>query len=69
MLHHHKCSSQTKDEMCVIQRNYYDLEYYSMGMKEITTYTDLLLTSNLKPHYRPEISYIHKLFTLFKTGE
>jgi hypothetical protein len=57
---------QTKDEMCVIPRNYCDLEYYSLGMKEIMTYTDLLLKSNLKPHYRPEICYIHKLLTLLK---
>jgi len=53
--------------MSVIKRNYCDLEYYYLGMKEVMTYTDLLLKSNLKPHYRLESCYIHKLFTLLKT--
>jgi len=30
------------------------------------TYTELLLKSNLKLHYRLESCYIHKLFTLLK---
>jgi hypothetical protein len=67
MLHHHKCPFQIKDEMSVIQRKYCDLEYYSLDIKEIITYIDLQLKSNLKPYYRPEICYIHKLFTLLKT--
>ena len=50
MLHHHKCPSQTKDEMSIIHRNYYDLEHYSLGMNETMTYTTILLKSNLKNH-------------------
>jgi len=50
MLHHHKCPSQTRDEMSVIHRNYCDLEYYSLCMNGTMTYTALLLKSNLKYH-------------------